>query len=221
MRARDQQAPTADEREHVAQALCLHFAEDNIGMDSLDQRLGGAYSATTFGQLHQVLADLPMLPREKLDPGAAALMAPSQVVPARGVIMAVMGGVGRKGSWLMPRLLKVFAILGGAGIDLREAKFAPGVTEMDITVFMGGVEVIVPRGVRVEVTGGAVMGGFESDAGDADALDPSQPILRVTGLAIMGGVDVTVRRPGKKTLKRFEQAVEAARQLPADIARRG
>ncbi len=217
---RGRMPPTADERERVAQALCLHFAEDHIGMESLDQRLAGTYAAPTFAQLQQVIADLPMLSREQLDPGLAPVLAPSNVVPPRGFVMAVMGGVGRKGSWLIPRHLKVFAILGGAEIDLRDAKFGPGVTEIDVTAFMGGVEIVVPLGVRVEIMGGAFMGGFESDAGDSNALDPSQPVLRVSGLAIMGGVEVTVRRPGKKTLKRFEQAVEAASRLPSDIARR-
>ena len=65
---------------------------------------------------------------------------------------------------------------------------------------MGGVEIIVPRGIRVETIGGAFMGGFAADAGDATAIDPAQPVLRVSGLAVMGGVDVKVRKPGRKTL---------------------
>jgi hypothetical protein len=218
---RTSDAPTADEREHVAQALCLHFASDNIGMESLDDRLAAAYAAPTFASLQQVLADLPMLQRDQLDPGLAPLLAPSQVVPPRGVLIAVMGGVVRKGSWLLPRHLKVFAAAGGAELDLRDAKFGPGVTEIDVWVLMGGVEITVPLGVRVEVFGGAFMGGFDSSAGDAESLHPSQPVLRITGLAVMGGVEVKVRRPSGKVLKRFDKAVEAVSRLPGDIARRG
>jgi hypothetical protein len=140
------------------------------------------------------------------------MIAPSALVPGRGVVIALMGGAERTGSWLVPRELKVWAILGGAKIDLRDAKFGPGVTEIDVTALMGGVEIIVPRGVRVETIGAGVMGGFGSSAGDATALDPSQPVLRVTGLAIMGGVDVKVLKPSKRTLKKFEAAMDAVRR---------
>jgi hypothetical protein len=206
------------DRERVVQALCLHFAADHIGMEELEARLEHVYSARSEEQLRALLADLPMLDGDKLDAGAAPFLAPSAVVPPRGVVMAFMGGVARKGSWIIPRHFKVWAFMGGAEIDLREARFAPGVTEVDVTAFMGGVEIIVPFGVRVETLGAAFMGGFEASAGDADALDPSQPVLRVTGLAIMGSVDIKVRKPGKKVLKRFETAVDAARRLSGERA---
>ena len=204
--------PDAEEREVVAQELSLHFAADHLSMDELEERLSLVYGAPTSAQLHGLVADLPTLDRRKLDSGNTPLLAPSALVPNRGVVIAFMGGAERTGSWLVPRELKVWAALGGAVIDLRDAKFAPGITEIDVTAFMGGVEIIVPRGVRVETIGAAIMGGFESSAGDATALDPGQPVLRVTGLAIMGGVEVKVQKPGKRTLKKFEAAMDAVRR---------
>ena len=201
------------DRERVAAALCLHFAADNIGMEMLEDRLDRVYVAQSAAELQSLLADLPPLPDELLDAGNSPLIAPSSAVPMRGVVMAALGGAGRKGSWLVPRELKVFAIMGGVEIDLREAKFAPGITQIDVTAFMGGVEIIVPRGVRVEILGAAIMGGFEADAGDATALDPNQPVLRVTGLAIMAAVEVKVKRPAKGTLRKFEAALLASRRI--------
>lgn len=192
----------------MAQVLCVHYAADHITMATLEERLALVYRSQSWEDLDRLVSDLPAV-SEKLDVGAAPIMAPSRAIPPRSFVMAFMGGVARKGSWLVPRELKIVAVMGGAEIDLREARFGPGVTDIDVTVFMGGVEIIVPRGVRVELVGGAFMGGFESDAGDATALDPNQPVLRVTGLAVMGGVEVKVKRPGKKTLARFEQAMRA------------
>ena len=199
------------ERDRIAQALSLHYAADHLHLDELEDRLERVYRAQSTVQLESLLAGLPMLSTDALDAGAAPVMAPPGMVPNRGVVFAIMGGATRRGSWLMPLELKVVAIMGGVEIDLREARFSPGVSEIDVTAFMGGVEIFVPRGVRVEVLGAAFMGGFEADAGDASALDASQPVLRVTGLAIMAGVEVKVRRPGKKTLARFEAAVNASR----------
>ena len=41
------------------------------------------------------------------------------------------------------------------------------------------------------------MGGFELKAGDAAALSPAHPVLRLSGLAIMGGVETETRLPGE------------------------
>jgi hypothetical protein len=205
--------PGAEEREIVAQELALHFAADHLSLDELEERLSLVYGAPTPAQLHGLVSDLPSLDRRKLDSGNTPMFAPTAMVPNRGVVIALLGGADRKGSWLVPRELKVWAILGGASIDLRDAKFAPGVTEIDVTAFMGGVEITVPRGVRVEALGAGVMGGFSANAGDATALDPSQPVVRVTGLAIMGGVDVKVREPSKRVLRKFEAAMDAVRRF--------
>lgn len=201
------------ERERASTQLSLHYAAGQISMTELESRLTRVYQSQSSDDLDDLLADLPMLSTEKLDAGMVAALVPTSAVPARGVLMAFMSGVSRTGSWVVPRELKVFAFMGGAELDLREAKFAPGVTEIDVACVMGGIEILVPRGVRVEVLGGAFMGGFVADAGDAGALDPAQPVLRVSGFVVMGGVDVTVKKPGKRVLARFEAAVNATRRL--------
>lgn len=69
---------------------------------------------------------------------------------------------------------------------------------------MGGVEVIVPHGVRVEALGFAFMGGFEATAGDVHP-DPFQPVIRLTGLVGMGGVEARHKKPSMRKLKKFEK----------------
>ncbi|MBA3558679.1 MAG: hypothetical protein H0W30_08780 [Gemmatimonadaceae bacterium] len=180
----------------------------------MEDRLERAYGARSVGELEGLVANLPMLPFDKVDQGLVPIIAPPSAIPSRGVLLAVMGGNGRRGGWLVPRHLKIVAVMGGAELDMREARFSPGVTEIDVFVVMGGVEISVPPGVRVEIVGSAFMGGFDADAGDASALDPSQPVLRISGVVVMGGVEAKVRKPGKKMLKKFHAAWEAARRLP-------
>ena len=199
------------EREQVVEALCVHFAQDDIGMESLEQRLSMAYASQTTDELRDALAGLPSLDKAVRELGRAPVPVSTASVPERGAALAIMGGVVRKGSWYVPRHLRVLAIMGGAEIDLREAKFGPGVTEIEVHAYMGGVEITVPPGVRVESLGAAFMGGFETSAGDVSMTDdPMAPVLRISGLAIMGGVEVRVRRTGKKTLARFQAALYAA-----------
>jgi hypothetical protein len=203
------ESPLAAERERVVQTLSAHFAQDQLTLTEFEQRLERAYALTSADQLRSLVADLPSvstLPtstRGPLVPGPS--LVPSSDVPARGAIFAVMGGGDRAGSWIVPRQLKIVALMGGAEIDLREARFGPGVTEIEVFVVMGAVEIIVPPGVHVETVGGAFMGGFELHAGDATALSPANPVLRLSGLAIMGGVGTETRLPG-------ESAKEAKRR---------
>jgi hypothetical protein len=202
------EAPLAAERERVVQALSAHFAEDRLTLTEFEQRLERAYNLGSADQLRSLVADLPAAVTEAAAAqglAAGPILVPSSEVPARGVVFAVMGAAERGGSWIVPRQLKVVVVMGAAELDLREARFGPGVTEIEIFVMMGGVEIIVPPGVRVESFGAAFMGGFELLGGDAAALSPAHPVLRLSGLAIMGGAGTETRLPG-------ESAKEAKRR---------
>jgi hypothetical protein len=47
------------DRDRVAATLCDHFAAGRLTSEELDERLTAMLNATTFGDLHRVLADLP------------------------------------------------------------------------------------------------------------------------------------------------------------------
>ncbi|MBI2797380.1 MAG: DUF1707 and DUF2154 domain-containing protein [Gemmatimonadetes bacterium] len=198
---------TEAHREAVAQMLSVHYAQDRLSLDALDERMEQVYAAGTIEELRALIADLPAFPVTGADGARPLVVGREELVPRRGVAMAFMGGFERKGSWVIPRVFKAVAVMGGGVIDLREARFAAGVTELDILCFMGGCEVLVPPGVRVEVLGTALMGGFGSSAGDAANEDPNQPLLRVSGLAVMGGVDVKVRGVSRKAQRKYERAM--------------
>ncbi|HKJ02239.1 MAG TPA: hypothetical protein VJ997_07280, partial [Longimicrobiales bacterium] len=112
------------------------------------------------------------------------------------IVLAVMGGATRKGSWTPARHNFAFSVMGGTELDFREASLAPGVTDVKVFAIMGGVAIVVPPGVNVESRGIGIMGGFDHRA-DQDDPDIDAPTLRISGLAIMGGVDISVRHPGE------------------------
>ena len=192
-------APLEAERDRVIQALAAHYAYDRLTLEGFEERLERAYRAASPPQLAALLADLPHTTAEELATTSPALRAPAASVPARGFTFAVMGGVERKGAWMVPRHLKVVAVMGGAAIDLRDARFGPGVTEIDVFALMGGVEILVPPGVRVECSGAAMAGGFVADTSDVGALSPTAPVVRLSGMAVFGGVEAQTRFPGEST----------------------
>jgi predicted membrane protein len=80
------------------------------------------------------------------------------------------------------------AVMGGCEIDLRHASMPEGrPAVLDTFAFWGGIEIRVPDDWEVVSQGNALLGAFVNNA-------RSQPGARrrlvITGLAIMGGVEV-------------------------------
>ncbi|HEX5724540.1 MAG TPA: DUF1707 domain-containing protein [Longimicrobiaceae bacterium] len=187
-------------RERVVRQLCDHFAADNLDAEGLEERLDRAHQATSVAALQALVTDLPVL-----QPSAA--LASSQMfqsvgradyVPERQIVAAIMGGASRVGTWTPPEHLFVLAVMGGAELDFRQARFGPGVTEISVFTLMGGVEIVVPPGVHVEMNGLAIMGAFEQTGRVEAPVDPNAPVLRIGGFCMMGGVEVDCRFPGEK-----------------------
>ncbi len=191
------------DREQTAELLRQAAGDGRITFDELDQRLGTAYAARTYGDLNEVTADLPAAGEQ--------LPAPADTTPGRfpasriggepgfGVSVAILGGVDRGGNWVVPPRHSVVAVLGGVQLDLREARFSQREVTIDVFTLMGGVDITVGEDVEVDVSGFGIMGGFDHRATGPGL--PGAPKVRVVGLALMGGVNVK-RRPVKRDKKR-------------------
>ena len=97
---------------------------------------------------------------------------------------------------MVPQQLSVFAMMGGADLDLRQAKFAAQEVVITVNAFMGGAQITVGPHVRVVMEGTGIMGGY-SGPGNGDARPSSTPARRpsrIRGVAIWGGVSVE-RKP--------------------------
>ena len=196
------------DRERVADRLREAAAQGQITMDELEERLETTYSAKTFGDLVPITADLPahagvgagILPAPVSAPTGSAVARIGGTPSSRRSSFAILGGSSRKGSWTIPSRYKALAIMGGIEIDLREASFAEAETVIHVFALMGGIEIKVPEGVVVHVDAIGIMGGVDGDSAEASnpaAAGVTAPVLRITGLALMGGIDVS-RKPLKK-----------------------
>jgi hypothetical protein len=219
--------PLTQTRQVTIDALCEHFANDAMTVEEFERRVDTAHTAATVDELRELLRDLPGggLPAvvgEGAGRGAGqgyALARPGDVRDS-GYSVAILGGSRRVGRWSPARSNAAIAFCGGVELDFREAVMPPGVTEVKIFAMWGGVEVIVPPGMNVECHGVGIMGGFDHAPETATAADPTAPTLRITGVAIMGGVDVTVRHLGESgrdaRRRRRQERRERARELRRD-----
>lgn len=204
------------DRERVVDRLRDAVAEGRLDMEEFEERLDAAYRSRTYAELEPLTRDLPALGATA--PIAAAPVAPvglTKVVPvgsetpwparivggggaAGGPAMAVavMSGFQRKGNWTVPARFHAVAFWGGGELDLREASFAEREVVINCVAIMGGIQIIVPPGVELDVRGIGVMGGFDQ-TDSPGPVEPGAPRVVVTGLAFWGGVEVKVK-PSKQ-----------------------
>jgi hypothetical protein len=213
--------PLDQTRQRIVDQLVQHYAVENLDDRGLEERLTKAYQATTLAELSELVADLPAEPAPAGAPSSAGAVARADYVPERQVVAAFMGGAERKGVWTPPESLFVVAVMGGAELDFRQARFGPGVTEVNCFVLMGGVEIVVPPGVHVDLNGLAIMGGFGQAGTAAPAAEPGAPVLKIGGFAMMGGVEVQVRYEGEKPseARRRERLERAERREQRKLER--
>ena len=202
------------------------FAHDTLDVDEFERRITVAQTSDNPADIEALLADLPESDR----PAAPVTAVVPTVVPAlvpeagdRDTVYAIFGGIDRRGAWTVPRRMRIVAMFGGANLDLREARFPPGVVDIEVTAVMGGINIVVPPGLAVQMHGSAIMGGF-ADVNRAPAYpDPDAPLLRVHGLAMMGGVNVEMRLPGESergARRRERHAMRDERQAQRLLDRR-
>jgi hypothetical protein len=194
------------DRHQVAEVLREAAGEGRIDLDELDERLEAAYAARTYADLVPITVDLPAaaathLPT-RLSAGhvagaAAARPAPVVPGPAEERHVAILSGLDRKGVWVVPQHLTVLAFMGGVDLDLREAQFAGREVTITINAFLGGADITVNPHTHVIIEGTGIMGGYSGPSERAPAeLDADSPIVRIRGVAILGGVSVT-RKPAR------------------------
>jgi hypothetical protein len=186
------------QRERTIVALCDHFAQDHLEANELEQLIDRAHQATTIAELGSLVHGLPALNAEGLsvvDRGFQVARAGE--TPDQQLVVAIMAGNERTGSWAPARSIFTVAMMGGADLDFREARLDPGVTELYCFAMMGAIDIVVPPGIRVESSGIGIMGAFEHMGAERLPVDTSVPVLRISGLALMGAVEISQREVGE------------------------
>src|SRR5688572_19237392 len=172
------------ERSEVVELLRAHCGEGRIDLDEFSERVSRVYEARTIGELNEITADLPVLYAGGA-PAAAGEAAPKTSRTRRAVrwTVGIMSGPKRKGRWRIEGSTNAFAFWGGVELDLRDAEFEGDEVIINATAIMGGIEIIVPEGMPLDVGGFQLMGAIDDKTADAPLL-PGMPLVRIKGFAL-------------------------------------
>ncbi|MFC6878288.1 MULTISPECIES: DUF1707 SHOCT-like domain-containing protein [Actinomadura] len=179
-RVRDLRASDAD-RERVVAVLGEALADGRLSAQEHDERTTRAYAARTLGELTGLTGDLS--PEE----------AQPILVDDRPVSV-VFGRTRRDGRWVVPVKLPLVALFGTVELDLREAVLQRRHIVLDALVLGGRIRLLVPDGVRVDVTGRTILSTREVRTRPA----AEGPTIEIGGTMVFGSVRA---RAPKRTLR--------------------
>jgi hypothetical protein len=156
-------------------------ADGRLTLGEHSERAERAYSARTLGELAALTTDL-----------AAASAQPIRL-DTRRPVAGIFGRERREGRWVMPDRLAVTAVFGEVVLDLREAMLQSQRSTVLATVMGGTLQLIVPEGIAVEVTGTGLLGRKNREAVQKPGAAPAphgMPVIEVRALALGGRVKV-------------------------------
>jgi DUF1707 SHOCT-like domain/Cell wall-active antibiotics response LiaF, C-terminal len=165
------------EREAAVERLRVASVEGRLTLGELTTRTEAAYSAQTRGELARITGDLP----ERPSGTALAQRAHSQR------IVSVFANVARNGWWRAEGTVSPMTLFGDVELDLRQAVVPAGEVEIKAVAPFGDIEVIVPDGVSVELTGVSVFGRKKVDVRKSAPIE-SAPVVRVHAVTVFGSV---------------------------------
>lgn len=212
-----------DATEAAREQLAGAFAEDLLDADELDDRLERLEYARGPQTVGALVADLAPEPAALVPQTPPVSNVPAVIdTKSTGRVSAIFSGTKRAGQWLPARINKAVAIFGSVDLDFREVDFPAGVTTVEVQAVFGSVDIFVPPHVRVEFEADAVFGSAEQDD-PSQAPDEDAPILRVTGFAFMGSVEVHERLSGEGAVGawRRRRAMKKARRKEQKALRSG
>lgn len=198
---------TSEERDAAEARLRHAVADEVLSLEEFGDRMRLLLAARTRGELQEAVAGLPLAAEpvhRTRERGTAR--------PARehSFILAVIGGTETRGRWRPSPTTTALAVMGGTVVDLQGAEFEGDVLTINAVALMGAVEIVVPEGVDVELSGFAIMGGRDMRV-DGPVL-PHAPLVRVHGYAVMGGVEI--RHPKPKELRSGDDRGAFADRVP-------
>lgn len=165
-----------DEREQAVLALREHLVAGRLTLDEFARRAEAAYRATTTAELATTSEALPSVRP------AGGRRRPSRITAG------LFAHVVRRGRLRLPRRAVVLSGFADVDLDLRDAEITSGRTSITAFVAFGNVDVYVPEGIDVDVTGLTIV-GHRREWG-RDPTHPDVPMLRVRVIALFGTVDV-------------------------------
>lgn len=159
-----------DDRNAVIDRIQDAAGRGFLTIEELENRIELATAAKTRADLEPLTADLPA--------------SGSTVVSTSAIVGATLSKTRRQGYWEVPGRLQVKATLGKVVLDFTQAKLTTPTVEVEVSGTLASIDVLVPAGMRVDISGLATPLGKSQVSGGGSGDDG--PLVRFVGTLTLG-----------------------------------
>ncbi len=159
-----------DDRNAVIDRIQDAAGRGFLTIEELENRIELATAAKTRADLEPLTADLPA--------------SGSSVVSTSAIVGAMLSKTRRQGYWEVPGRLQVKATLGKVVLDFTQAKLTTPTVEIEVSGMLASIDVLVPAGMRVDISGLATPLGKSQASGGGSGDDG--PLVRFVGTLTLG-----------------------------------
>ena len=196
-----------EDRDAVVEQLRVAAGDGRLTAEELDERLGTALTARTYGELTVLLRDLPATAAA----GVPAVARPgAEPAPELVRMQARHSNVEKAGPWLVPLRLEVEAQSANAVVDLTRAVVRHPVLDLEVGLHSSNLRLVVPPGVLVEVDDLEVHSSNVKQRAEHPAGTPVTLLVRVSGRARSSTISVRGPHEGFWTRRRLRRAARRA-----------
>lgn len=160
----------ADDRTAAVEHLSVLLQCDLVALEDFDPLVQRLLATTTRSELGAILAALPTTVR---------MTPPERRLNDTLVLSARSGVLKLNGRWQLGADTEVHCDSGIVKLDLRNAEFDDTLIELDLDASSGVIDVIVPRGVAVQMIEVSARGVIKNSIEAASPL-PGLPCIRVS-----------------------------------------
>lgn len=192
-----------DDRDRVVELLRVAAGDGRLTMEELDERVGAALMARTYGELAALVSDLPATPASPLGAPAAG---PKDLVR----IDCHIGSARRDGPWMVPKRMEVRVTIGSVTLDFSQAVISWPSLQLDVAVRSGSLTLVTRPGILVSTDGLQIRASSVKVRAPWDPTVPVRFRIDVAGTADSGSV--TARPPRRTWWQRLRR-----RPLPSAL----
>lgn len=200
------------ERDQAASVLSEALAQGRLTADEHAERLDLIYAARTQADLVPVVSDLPGAVAALAAPGTggAGTAAGTELATSgsrrdrrrnAARLVSVFSTISRTGAWAVPPSMRSVTVFADTTLDLRQARLSGSEVSIEALAVFGNTTITVPPEMHVVDEGYAVLGGREIPPDSEESARPGAPVLRITGVSLLGMV--TVRRQNRGLTKQL------------------
>jgi len=202
--------PLQQVKDEAIDKLIANYAHSRLSMQAFERRLDAINAAENAAEVISQIEDLEEIdlsPYEQFKEKSLGVKYSSKPDKESRTLVSIFGGNTMSGHFVVPKEIRVFCLFGGTDIDLSDAAYHYGETNIQVYCIFGGVDISVPPEVNVVSHAFSVFGGIDNNAPSMG--DRESPSIIVDGFVLFGGIDISIRQTLREKLVAFADKVKS------------